>query len=765
MESVWEVSVPQNTSIEHDLFDLLRSIELHPSEFLEKLRQVPACDLDPYMQLGRCYALIHTCAYQEAETGILDLLTKALNDSDKRLLATSYLLASDIAHNLHRDYQEEPYLHQALESAKIAQDQDLIAYILCYKALYYQRLNNRKQALDCLNLAAGQISATSAPRVHYRVLRDSGTVFFNFQLYPKALDCTAKALEISLKHGDIHDQLMCLNNLSSLYMKMEKYEEAYRILQRGIELSSDHNVIIRKLSFIFNLGVMLLKQGKGEQSLESFIECEETAKKIGFENKTFLIELYSNLAGSYTFLKHHESALVYLDQALEVSAKIGDRYQMAELKINRANVLCGMMRTAEARELLKDVIDFARKGKHSDLYRYALSNMADSYELQKDYKTANKYLRNINKAYRNEMQYVMQEQSAKHSAEISALVNELKGVKEQAQRDQGELGDISFGFLGISNIRRDVLDKALKAAHHPYATVLITGETGTGKDVLANLIHNNSFRREARFVPVNMAAIAENLMESAFFGHVKGAFTGANVGSKGFFMEAHRGTLFLDEISDMPLPLQAKLLRALESHKVTPVGSSKELEFDTRVICSSNRDLPNLVERGVFRRDLYYRLNTITINLPPLRERPEDIKPITVFFVDKYCREINKTRPTIADSFYAYLAKYSFPGNIRELRNIVEHLVIMHDGNTWTDKSLMHLVSPNKLNHDSKPAKSKGVADSEEKSKLISTLQACNGKQKDTAQCLGISEATLTRRIKQYHLEVYTRKGSSKHKT
>lgn len=314
-------------------------------------------------------------------------------------------------------------------------------------------------------------------------------------------------------------------------------------------------------------------------------------------------------------------------------------------------------------------------------------------------------------------------------------------------------------FIGKSEAHRKVLEAALMAAQHPYATVLILGESGTGKDVIARIIHFNSARKNAALVSVNMAAISPSLMESEFFGHKKGSFTSAVSDNKGHFLEANNGTLFLDEISEMPFNMQAKLLRVLESRKLTPVGSSKEIAFDTRVISSTNRNILQMITNDLFRLDLFHRLNTIEIHIPPLRERPEDIEPLILHYSEKIARELKLPVPKIESSFIRRLQDYRFPGNVRELKNIIERLLIMQSEAVWDSKTLAKLPSLN-LGHKPEPGKDIKLRQAMlEKDEIIEALQKCQGKQKDAARLLGVSESTLTRRISAYKLEIYTRKG------
>jgi transcriptional regulator with GAF, ATPase, and Fis domain len=208
-------------------------------------------------------------------------------------------------------------------------------------------------------------------------------------------------------------------------------------------------------------------------------------------------------------------------------------------------------------------------------------------------------------------------------------------------------------------------------------SVLIFGESGTGKELVARSLHIRSPRAERRFVPVNVSAIPEGLLESELFGHVRGAFTGATTTRRGLFEEAHQGTLFLDEIGDLSQPLQAKLLRVLQEHKIKPVGGNDEIDVDVRVVAATHQDLQGLVRAGRFREDLFYRLNVVSITLPPLRERPEDISVLLEHFLAKYSSEHGHSTKRFSPGADRLLQAYPWPGNVRELANVVERAVVL----------------------------------------------------------------------------------------
>ncbi len=252
---------------------------------------------------------------------------------------------------------------------------------------------------------------------------------------------------------------------------------------------------------------------------------------------------------------------------------------------------------------------------------------------------------------------------------------------EEENRDLKLTFEERFRMVGESSALRQVQDEISKAAP-TKASVLITGESGTGKELVARAIHRNSTRSDKPFVKVNCAAIPEELIESELFGHVKGSFTGATRDQTGKFVQADGGTIFLDEIADMSLKTQSKVLRVLQDGDVEPVGAAKSFTVDVRVIAATNKNLPEEIEAGHFREDLYFRLNVIPISIPPLRERTEDIRDLVGYFAETFCRENNYRVKTFATDAVEALRNLPWRGNARELRNAVERLIIMTSGDT-----------------------------------------------------------------------------------
>jgi len=295
-----------------------------------------------------------------------------------------------------------------------------------------------------------------------------------------------------------------------------------------------------------------------------------------------------------------------------------------------------------------------------------------------------------------------------------------------------------------------VFDQTSRAAGVD-STVLIIGESGTGKELIAEAIHNNSPRREGPLVIVNMAAVPENLIESELFGHVAGAFTGSTGKRIGRFEAAHRGTLFIDEIVDLAPECQAKLLRVLETHCVTPVGSNEDRSPDVRVIAATSRDLEKMVRNGDFREELYYRLNVVAIALPPLRDRAEDVAPLVDHFLAELSQEYDRPAPVPDARLISFLQSYHWPGNVRQLRNCVESMFVMADSPRLTMDDLPDTVCAERVHDAVRIEVPDGVTlEDVEKAVVCQALDRCRGNRTQAAKSLGISVRTLQRRLKRW---------------
>ncbi len=346
----------------------------------------------------------------------------------------------------------------------------------------------------------------------------------------------------------------------------------------------------------------------------------------------------------------------------------------------------------------------------------------------------------------NQLELVIQK-----ALERKQLVSENRQLREQLSE--------KFQFkqiISVSEAMEEALNLAGRAAPSK-ATVLITGESGTGKELIARAIHFASPRKNSPFLAVNCAALAENLLESELFGHEKGAFTGASQMRKGRFELAHKGTLLIDEVGEIPLSTQVKLLRVIQEQTFERVGGSETIKVDVRLIAATNQNLEKMIEAGTFREDLYYRLNVVKINIPPLRKRKGDIPILSDYFLKKYCTENNKPLDGISREAMDLLMKYDYPGNVRELENIMEQAVVLSRETLITTRDLPMTVRGIRTESDVNDLTAEGTfierVEAFEKRLILQALQEANGVQTRAAAILGITERHLRYKLKKYGMK------------
>jgi len=343
-------------------------------------------------------------------------------------------------------------------------------------------------------------------------------------------------------------------------------------------------------------------------------------------------------------------------------------------------------------------------------------------------------------AIERSQKYLQMQRKLKNMEEKNSLIS--KNLESKINRQ----------FIGVSPQILEVLEQAVTAAEYPDVNVLITGESGTGKENIARIIHYSSARKDQILCTVNSSAITDTLLESEFFGHKKGSFTGAITDKMGYFELCNKGTLFLDEIADMPMNLQSKILRAAEEKVISRVGDTHLISTDFRIISATNHNIEKRVETREFRLDLLHRLNTLHIHIPPLRDRKEDIKPLLIHFVTVYSLKLNKPNIQISESVFDGLINYDFPGNVRELRNLIERAIILCKTDTLTISDFpVKLLTQSSIQIEIPEIISSTDMESV---KIKNALKLSKYNQTLAAEKLGITRDTLIRRMKKYFISI-----------
>ena len=360
----------------------------------------------------------------------------------------------------------------------------------------------------------------------------------------------------------------------------------------------------------------------------------------------------------------------------------------------------------------------------------------------------------ISKPYASEELLSLVEQAL----EKRSLLQETQALREKAEQLEKrlELAETRLAPVFKSKVMQE-MEELIGAMAPSDANVLITGESGVGKEVVANVIHSKSRRAGKPLVKLNCAAFPQTMIESELFGYVRGAFTGAMNDFPGMIAEASGGTLFLDEISEMPADLQTRFLRVLQEREYRSLGSTRMLKADFRVITATNRPIAQALAENRLRSDLYYRINTFQIEVPPLRERKEDIPPLVNTFVQRFAKQLGKAEPTIAPEAFQKLSDYSWPGNVRELQNAIEYAVVLARNDIIGIKELpAEIQLPPALQTSPAPMRRSGVAslDDMERETILQALTQTHGNKKKAAELLGIQRPTLYNKMKRYAIEI-----------
>ncbi|PKN72423.1 MAG: hypothetical protein CVU50_07590 [Candidatus Cloacimonetes bacterium HGW-Cloacimonetes-3] len=535
--------------------------------------------------------------------------------------------------------------------------------------------------------------------------------------------------------------------LGIILMMLKEYPESEEFLGLGIGIAELKGYRPQLASLLLNLGINYVNSGRLPQSIAKYQECYQLLKDCGLANSVNAYKSLDNMAWALSRLERLDESIALMRDSLANSLKTKNRLRENILKVNLANILIETESNPEAEQLLSEAIDYFGSEKSLLYLTIAYRCKARMYEARECYQEAFDALEMLDNASRQYFNENFFKQSAKYNARIEKLRSEYMQLKRQYSESK-ELNKLCLNAELIGehpSIKKAVKD-AFMAAKYPYANVLITGESGTGKEVIARIIHNESNTGKP-LVAVNASAISPNLIESELFGHKKGSYTGASEDRKGKFLMADKGTLLLDEIADMPIDAQVKLLRAIETHSIQPVGSDKEIAVSCRIVSTTNCDIKALIHKSKFRLDLYHRLNKVEIHLPPLRDRLSDLQLLTMHFVKHFSDTFRVPLPQITEEFWRKLESYSFPGNIRELMNIVERIFILKPKPVWNAEQLDGFLS------DTERAgfpgtNMQGNLKQAEFQMIASALEKCGWKQKDTAQMLNMPESTLSRKIK-----------------
>jgi transcriptional regulator with PAS, ATPase and Fis domain len=587
-----------------------------------------------------------------------------------------------------------------------------------------------------------------------------GLLYRNKQEFQAAISEFLTAQELH-DAKDVSGTVILNVNIASIYAYVGDYQKVISILKSNFEIERNNELDASARSNYVG-------------SFNMLIACATAIQN--FENAESALKMMRSLIKKYD-LSHYDDD--YYRLAADVACGKGD-YVNAE-KIYRQSYEIQKEKGLES-SFLKSYINFLvfihKYEEALPLCEEALDlidtdeNKVEFLELSNDKVKVLKELKRFEEAFFLFEEIYQKEKELKNSElkqQVENLISENekkeKQLREKEKRislfNQNLIREHNINFIGTSAAIKDVIDKSTIAAQHPGINVLIVGESGTGKELIAKYIHHASQVDRHIFQEVNCSAIPETMLESEFFGYKKGAFTGAVQDTKGFIEASDKGTLFLDEIGDLPLNLQPKLLKVLEEKRFTPLGSNITRQVSFRLISATNRNLMEMIGNKEFRADLFNRINSLVIEIPPLRKRPADIIPLTDYFLQNFTREFNMVKPDIDAVGRELLLSYSYPGNVRELRNIIERtMIFVRQGESFNEALKTHGFFFSENTQKPKSEKTKYLFSSDsmklkevEKQLVQQALELTGNRKSKAANLLGITASGLTRRLQKFAIE------------
>ncbi len=604
------------------------------------------------------------------------------------------------------DYKTaEKYFLQGLEFANTNNYQFAMHEALAALGILKMKTEQINEAIGYLIKALNLLDNNPQNGNFISIVGNIAACYATIQNHKKSMEYYNKLpLEWMHKKNPYYYYSILINNSINEYV-LEKYDIAETHLLKAKKYAEEKNKITILLTSLINLGILFNRKREYDKAISYFQKVISIADEKIFAR--LLNDCYYNLANAYMNNEQLKQAIIYFRKSQKLSNELGHTNRIISILRKLSNCYFKIDQPTKAYITIMKYIK--AKEKEEESHKEKEKKKEVSYEAGRS------------------GQY-------KFSEGLSLISLEMNNK-------------IGSQIIGKSLVMDSVIKKAFLASRSSEASVLILGESGTGKDLIAKLIHYASVRHTGPFVAVNSAVFCEGLVQSALFGHKKGAFTGASYDHIGYFEEANNGTIFLDEISEMPQDIQANLLRVLENKVIKRLGDNKNRKTDFRLVSASNKDIYSLIDENKFRFDLLNRINTIEIHIPPLRERKEDIPLLIEYFVNMISNKLKKKRPVISQAAINMLCDYDYPGNVRELNNIIERLILFGDSNK-INKEDIFLVNSNQSNSSVKEELNNLNLEENENKLIAEALRRTNNVQVEAAKLLGISPYALYRRLK-----------------
>lgn len=651
---------------------------------------------------------------QETEKAIkyLEISLEIVNESGKIQAIPARYTNLGYLYEYSGNYETaEKIYRQGMEFAR--QNNLMEALRLAYAALgrLHMSRHNYPKAIEFFKATANLYDEDLNNMNYLTVLCNLATSYAQNKQPQKAIINFKKALTENLRSENPEFYFSTLANLSLNYINLEKYEDAKEVLEPALSYAQKNGVVELMFACYINWGAIYSRQNQLEKTASYYEKAAKIAEKT--DNQKQMTVAYQSLADVYLKEKKYDQSIKYFNKARKLASQ--QKNLKILVSINKALADC-----------------YEKKGDLSKAYKYLNDHLKTKQQYEEEQK---------NKAAeldKNKMITTGRSNKILFKKSVSLI------SREMAQKIGGAL-------IGTSVKMQKIVQEAYLASSNSNSSVFLFGESGTGKELIAGLIHFSSNRHGGPFITVNSATFNSGVVQSALFGHTKGAFTGASNKRIGYFEAANKGTIFLDEISQMPLDIQAQLLRVLEEKAVQPLGTHKKHKVDFRLISATNQDIFELVKQDKMRLDFINRINTLSIKIPPLRQRREDIPLLIDHFVDEISDRLQIKRPNISHKAVNLLCEYDYPGNVRQLINMLEKLILFCKNNSIEEEDILFLEPETKKKELNINRDNYNLWENE-KQLILEALQKTNNVKTEAAKLLGISPFALYRRLKKLEL-------------
>lgn len=639
-------------------------------------------------------------------------------------------------------------LEKAQEQAQISQTLFLNVYWNLHMVSYHLRSQELAKAEILTSKTVPLVDNIDEPYFKVEILWRLASIYGFLRKYDIATFYYMDCYRMSLQHNFRLRALQVSVELVALNSHLRNFSQAESYYKLGMELEKELNIPTYQIGLNFNYGLLHKLQGKLDDAIKHYLISLELYETANLHIPHTLYNIYNNTANAYSERGDGEIGLQYHEKAEQLAISMKNYALQMQSSTNIALAYIPLKRYDEVLPRLKKPKAYYRKTKNWELLTKALRTEGFLHQQTKDYKRGFAVMSKLDEVNIKLVTQIRKDFSVHSIRLMEAHMEDTVNLKTKYALAEKRLEQTTpSSFIGSSLASRKVVENALLAAIYPDTCVFIEGESGTGKEIVAKMIHTNSTRSDKPYVTVNCASISPSLFESEFFGHVRGSFTGASQDKQGFFKLANNGTLFLDEISEMPMEFQAKLLRAIDTKTIIPVGKGSEERVNCKIIAATNTNIHKLIIENRFRLDLFHRINTVEIRIPALRDRVDDIPDLVEFFLNRFAAETKKPKPRVTKDFILRLSSHPFPGNVRELKNYIERLYVMYYQPVWDAHILDSISSFNKGGTIIEPKATSDIKSIEAKI-ILDALRQSGWKQNEAAKILKLTESTLCRKIK-----------------